>query len=68
MAAGILSAPGTKIGPCKKSCKHKDCAEIKTMAATACTVCLKNIGYDTRFYQLEDKTLVHALCIETENI
>lgn len=75
MAAGILSAPGTKLGPCKSKdlfstpeCKHKDCAQIRLMADTLCTVCLKTIGYETRFYESEDKTLTHALCYETETV
>lgn len=68
MAAGVLSKPGTKFGPCENQCKHKDCAVIRLMADTLCSVCLETIGYDKRFYELDDKTLVHALCIESENI
>jgi len=68
MAAGTLSAPGTKYGPCKKTCKHLDCAKTRLMADELCRHCLNPIGYEVRFYQLDDKTLVHAHCIETENI
>jgi len=67
MAAGILPKPGTKVGPCAKSCKHIDCAETRTMAARVCPICEKPIGYDTRFYQhgtLEE--LTHAVCLEDE--
>jgi len=66
MAAGRLGGPGTKYGPCKGGCKHTDCAKTREMADTLCTVCLKEIGYDERFYELDDKTLVHAICVETE--
>ena len=66
MAAGTLSAPGTQFGPCAIGCKHTDCAKTREMADTLCTVCLNAIGYDVRFYELDDKTLVHANCVETE--
>ena len=34
------------------------------MSESTCKYCTKKIGYETRFYQLEDKTLVHAACHE----
>ena len=51
MAAGQLSKPGTKYGPCKTDCKHKDCAQTRTMADTPCRICGKTIGYNTLFFQ-----------------
>lgn len=45
-----LAAPGDKFGPCKKPCKHTDCAASRKEAETPCIHCSKPIGYDTRFY------------------
>lgn len=66
MAAGALHKPGTKFGPCVAECAHVDCAETRTMAATACRICGKPIGYDTRFYDGHEKGLTHALCLEEQ--
>ena len=66
MATETIAEPGTKYGPCKKECKHIDCALMQKMAATSCTVCLEVIGYNEPFYEHADKTLVHALCITAE--
>jgi len=69
MAAGILSKPGTEYGPCAGRCNHKDCAEVRQMAAATCRICRGTIGYDRRFYDEsgENKVaLVHASCRETE--
>lgn len=63
MAAGVLSAPGTKYGPCENECKHKDCAEARKIAESICSKCQNAIGYETRFYKRED-TYVHADCVE----
>ena len=46
----MLSKPGTECGPCVGKCKHKDCAENRSMAATPCVYCDKPIGYDTKYY------------------
>ena len=64
MAAGRLPFPGTKYGPCNEPCSHKDCNETERMSESTCKYCTKKIGYETRFYQLEDNTLVHAACHE----
>jgi len=46
-------------------CRHKDCAQTRHMAETACLVCAKPIGYDRPFYQRDDwHQLVHASCEE----
>lgn len=65
MAAGVLSKPGTKYGPCNTACKHLDCAQTRQWADAQCSRCTKPIGYDTRFYRNEDSTLVHAVCEES---
>lgn len=52
MAAGTITTPGTKYGPCKETCKHKDCAGTRAMAASICPGCKKAIGYNAPFYNL----------------
>jgi hypothetical protein len=66
MAAGALPKPGTKYGPCKDACGHRDCAAIRENVAAVCSFCDKPIGYDTRFYQGEpgQSKWVHADCLE----
>lgn len=64
MAAGTLPAIGTKYGPCKEPCEHRDCAMTRKMAAMTCHHCDKVIGYETLFYE-DGQDLVHALCEET---
>lgn len=44
------AAPGTKFGPCKKPCKHRDCEASRVEATTECYLCHKHIGYETKFY------------------
>lgn len=63
MAAGRLSAPGTKYGPCEKECGHKDCAETRSMAQVVCHYCEEPIGYERGFYK-SDGDLVHSSCLE----
>jgi hypothetical protein len=62
MAAGVLSQPGTKYGPCAEPCQHIDCAGSRTIADTVCRYCDKPIGYDRRFYN--DEGYVDASCSE----
>lgn len=72
MAAGIMPKPGAKLGPCKKACKHRDCAEARFITSCLCRFCSKPIGYATRFYldseaapaTPDDKRWVHADCLE----
>lgn len=65
MAAGLLPKPGTKIGPCKGTCKHRDCAETKRDAATPCRFCAKAIGYGVGFYRARmSGELAHAVCFK----
>lgn len=65
MAAGILPAPGTKVGPCKAKCKHRDCAQTKADAAAGCRFCTKAIGFNVGFYRSRlDGGLAHAFCFE----
>jgi hypothetical protein len=66
MAAGSISEPGSIFGPCKEECTHPDCLATKTMAASWCAICFKEIGYNTRFYQQQGRetVYVHALCLE----
>jgi hypothetical protein len=66
MAAATLPAPGTEFGPCPSDpgCAHTDCAASRTQAATPCGICGAPIGYDVRFYNDDERGLVHALCLE----
>lgn len=45
MAAGRLSAPGSKLGPCAEPCAHIDCRESRAMAAALCVYCGEPIGF-----------------------
>ena len=73
MAAGVLSDPGTKFGPCEHACHHSDCAETRRMAASECRICHHAIGYGRRFYHdyvvgtnPRTRLYVHAACREDE--
>jgi hypothetical protein len=62
MAYGTLPKPGTKLGPClNRGCNHRDCEATRQMAAQGCSLCNKEIGYDTPFY---DDPLRHRDCSE----
>lgn len=65
MAAGILPAPGTKVGPCKGKCSHRDCAKTKDDASAECRFCAKPIGYGVGFFRSRlSGELAHAFCFE----
>jgi len=65
MAAEILPAPGTKLGPCKGQCKHRDCAQTREDATAPCRFCQQPVGYDKRFYRSRlSGELAHAMCYE----
>jgi len=59
------------LGPCRKACKHRDCAESRFIAGCLCNLCGKRIGFGTRFYldrvseaSPDNKRWVHADCFE----
>jgi hypothetical protein len=65
MAAGVLQKPGTKLGPCKAQCKHRDCGQTRSDAAALCRLCQKPIGYGSQFYRSRlTEELAHAVCLE----
>lgn len=65
MAAGVLPKPGSKLGPCKKACEHRDCAETKRDAAALCRFCQKAIGYGESFIRARlTGVLAHAWCAD----
>jgi hypothetical protein len=65
MAAGILSKPGTKFGPCRK-CSHLDCAQTRLMAKSVCKFCNRVIGYGTRFVTSPTtRRHAHEDCVES---
>jgi hypothetical protein len=65
MAAGVLQKPGSKLGPCKTACKHRDCSQTKGEAAAPCRLCQKPIGYGVGFYRSRlTGELAHAMCFE----
>lgn len=54
MAFAVIAKPGSKLGPCKKMCQHKDCAAGRAEAEKVCPACEKLIGYDTPFVTVRD--------------
>lgn len=56
MASSVLPRPGTKYGPCKGACEHRDCAATREMAAAICPHCGKPIGYGVAFFNLGTAT------------
>lgn len=65
MAAGVLPKPGSKVGPCKGKCRHKDCAQTRADAASPCCFCQKPIGYGDNFFRARlDGGLAHGSCVE----
>lgn len=75
MAVGMLNRPGTKFGPCKNKCEHRDCAAARKQAANPCAVCLKPIGYENGYFIVDHADYpelcpqgewkpAHAVCLE----
>lgn len=68
MAASTIPAPGTKLGPCDKDCKHRDCARNRQDAKEVCRFCRKAIGFGVRYYTDPEAptptALVHAACLK----
>ena len=65
MAARILPKPGTKLGPCKGTCKHRDCAQTRGDATAICRFCSTPIGYNVGFFRSSlSGDLAHAFCME----
>jgi len=67
----LIDSPGIGNGPCKKKCKHLDCADARAEAARSCRICGYPIGYDTKFYwerneESPKNTIVHFVCMWTE--
>lgn len=71
MAWGLLPTPGKiingiEVGPCVEPCAHRDCAETRRQAATACRLCGEPVGYETPFYRADEPgALEHVACAET---
>lgn len=64
MAAGFLSKPGSKFGPCKTRCNHKDCMATRETARAYCKYCWGEIGFERRFFVLEEHMSEKVLCHE----
>lgn len=63
MAASVLPKPGSSASaPCKR-CEHTDCRATRAMAQTACRLCDKPIGYETRFNSGWSGNLAHEACL-----
>lgn len=73
MAAIGTPAPGSEYGPCRKACKHTDCASLRRQAETPCTACGKPIGYEVNFFRdnpedvIDWTKLIHAMCLYRRN-
>ena len=63
MASGYISKPGSEYGPCKDKCKHKDCAGLRKIAKSICSICNERIDYERHMYKEGDR-YVHAVCLE----
>ena len=61
MAWMKFATPGSKYGPCKGNCSHRDCADTRNLAAGFCVLCEKKIGYGKRVTGIP---LVHSVCAE----
>lgn len=55
--------PGAKFGPCEKGCNHRDCAELRQIAAAICSYCLEPIGFDEDYVKNGDG-FAHTVCVE----
>lgn len=64
MATSMISKPGTKYGPCKEECEHRDCKELRLIASAVCVKCGEVIGYDSRFSKIIGRGLIHLCCID----
>lgn len=59
MAAGILSKP------CKRTCRHIDCAANRKDAAATCRFCGMPIGFEKLMYRSRlSGDLAHSACLE----
>lgn len=64
MAYIILSEPGTKYGPCKEPCAHKDCAATRKEAESICSLCSQPLGYQRKITRDNEYGEVHMMCLE----
>lgn len=49
----MISSPGSHaFSTCSGECSHKACRVERATAAAPCVVCVKPIGYETKFYDL----------------
>jgi hypothetical protein len=49
------------LAPCKSPCNHEDCADSKAFVKRLCSLCGKEIGFDTKYFVRGDDP-VHAVC------
>lgn len=56
-----MPLPGSPFGPCFVACQHRECVELRTMAARECRHCGQPIGYDVA-YLVDSLGAVHARC------
>lgn len=63
MAWSMIPTPGTKYGPCKEECSHKDCNQSRSIANKICPYCNQFIGYEKPFCIDENKNTCHYSCL-----
>jgi hypothetical protein len=63
MGYSAIPALGSKYGPCKGECVHRDCLATRRDAAKECSICKTPIGYETNYYRNEEGGLEHAACV-----
>ena len=66
MAQGMIPQPGAENGPCEEACQHPNCVKARGIAEAICTYCGYEIGYESPFYQGEDKRFMHKICLEED--
>jgi len=61
MAYAIIPKPGSDY-LCATACVHEDCADLRKLAADACGVCKKPIGYGVK-WAVFGKFPAHYICV-----
>lgn len=65
MAYSMVPTPGSK-WLCADLCKHRDCAEHRTLAGTICPGCKDPIGFERAWTSNQDGKPWHFVCLSEE--
>lgn len=61
MPPRYLPLPGSGFGPCFFDCTHRECNELRAIAASECRHCGRRISFDVRYIS-DQLGNVHASC------